>query len=396
MADRGNLPAAAQEAVQRKKALSYTGPTQEARLWGPASQIQPGAVRCHLCAHACLIPKGGVGACLVRRNEGGRLRTLSWGHADGLAIDPIEKKPFFHFRPGSSVLSFGTLGCNFRCLNCQNWQLSQGLREAGSRAAFGQQMLEPKTIAETAVKQKVDGIAYTYSEPTIFFEYAYDTIQECRKRMAKGAKNASRLPADFFHVFVSNGYFSKEMLDLVEKERLLSAIRIDLKFMDDEKYWKVCGGRLQPVLDSIKRVAALRQSADWPIHLEVINLVIPGLNDSDDDLRAVSSFIASLSPDIPLHFSRFFPQYKMEDVPPTPLERLQRARTLAQDAGVRHAYIGNTGTPGGEDTHCPKCGELLIERRAFGIVKNTFEKEKGKKRADPRCPSCGQPIAIIL
>ena len=378
-------------AAEKKVALDYRGPTKDALLWTPAKGLpQKKVVRCRLCAHYCLIPPGGVGACLVRKNEGGRLRTVNWGQADGLAIDPIEKKPFFHFKPGSQLLSFGTPGCNFRCLNCQNWQLSQAMKQYGP-GVLSKKLLEPQEIAGTASREKVDGIAYTYSEPTIFFEYAYDTIQECRKLQAKG-----KLPPDFFHVFVSNGYFSKEMLALVAKEKLLSAIRIDLKFMDDAKYWRICGGRLQNVLDSIKRVAALRQNAGWPIHLEVINLVIPGENDSDDDFRAVSSFIHSLSPSIPLHFSRFFPQYKMDHVLPTPIERLERAKSIAQDEGLHFAYIGNTGLLGAEDTHCPNCGELLIARNRFGIEKNVFENANAKMRANPACPKCGQKIDIVL
>ena len=208
--------------AEKRMALSYSGPTKDALLWEKAEKAKKGAVRCRLCAHYCIIPDGDVGLCLVRKNVGGALKTLNWGQADGLAVDPIEKKPFFHFKPGSDVLSFGTPGCNFRCLNCQNWQLSQGMRVYGA-ASMSKKQLTPKEIAGAAARQNVDGMAYTYSEPTIFFEYAHDTIKECRKLQKKKEKNplaglgAGRpgLHSSFFHVFVSNGYFSKEMLDLV-------------------------------------------------------------------------------------------------------------------------------------------------------------------------------------
>jgi pyruvate formate lyase activating enzyme len=251
-------------------------------------------------------------------------------------------------------------------------------------------------IADSAVKNKVDGVAYTYSEPTIFFEYAYDTIMECRKKMKKDKKNPASLPPDFFHVFVSNGYFTKEMLDMVVEEKLLSAIRIDLKFMDDEPYSRVCGGRLKPVQDSIRRVAALRKNREWPVHLEVINLVIPKENDSDEDFRQVAEFMASVSPDIPLHFSRFFPNFRMDNVPPTDLKRLARARELAKKAGLNYVYIGNTCIEGGEDTHCPKCSELLIARSRFGVEKNVFAGKEFKGARDPPCPKCGEKINLVL
>ncbi|VVB57326.1 Radical SAM superfamily protein [uncultured archaeon] len=402
MPENGGFSAAEIER-EKRLALGYSGESRPARLWHSLPKLpQKNVLRCDLCAHYCVIKDGDVGACLIRKNEGGKLYSLNWGKAEGLAVDPMEKKPFFHFKPGTRVLSFGAPGCNFRCLNCQNWQLSQAVKQLGPRA-LQTPLLTPEMIAASAVKHQVDGVAYTYSEPTIFFEYAYDTIQACRKKMQKEKKEKNKpgLPPDFFHVFVSNGYFTKEMLDLVVRERLLSAIRIDLKFMDDKKYWRICGGRVQNVLDSIKRVAALRQNADWPVHLEVINLVIPGENDSDDDFEAVSSFIRSISPDIPLHFSRFFPLYKMADKTPTSTERLLQARKIAQDAGLHYAYVGNTDLPGAEDTHCPKCNHLLIQRDRFGIEKNVFEgkkKTEGKKKSasPPACPACGEKINLIL
>ena len=387
----------AEEVAREKKlALMYSGHVQPAQLWRPLKNLpQKNVVKCELCAHYCIINDGDVGACLVRKNKRGKLVSLNWGKAESLAIDPIEKKPFFHFKPGSNVLSFGTPGCNFRCLNCQNWSLSQAVKQFGAQS-LQTLIVKPETIAGRAVGEKVDGIAYTYSEPTIFFEYAYDTIMECRKRQKREGQKSGQLAKDFFHVFVSNGYFSREMLDLVVRKKLLAAIRIDLKFMDDDKYLRICGGRLKPVLDSIKRVAALRNNAGWPIHLEVINLVIPGQNDSDEDLRAVSEYVAGLSPDIPLHFSRFFPNFKMENVPPTALERLIRAKEIAKKAGLNYVYIGNADVPAGEDTNCPKCGELLISRNRFGVEKNVFAAKKFAGLRGPPCPKCGEKINLVL
>ncbi len=351
---------------------------------------QKNAVRCHLCAHRCIIPDGKAGFCLVRKNESGKLCSLNWGKAVALAMDPIEKKPFFHFKPGTKVLSFGTPGCNFRCLNCQNWDLSQGVRESG-QSVFDGNDIPPAAIAEAARRQKADGIAYTYSEPTIFFEYAYDTVQECKKMQKE-----KKLAKDFFHLFVSNGYFTKEMLDIVEKEKLLSAIRIDLKFTRDDKYYEITGGRFQPVLDSIRRVAALRNNSRWPVHLEVINLVIPGENDTPDDFRAVAEHLYSLSPDIPLHFSRFFPYYQMSHKPPTPIPSLLEAKKIAQDAGLHYVYVGNTDAEGAENTVCPKCNALLIERNKFSPGKNVFAKLGGEEKKNPACPECGEKIEIVL
>lgn len=335
---------------------------------------QEGAVRCRLCSHGCIIPDGKSGKCLVRKNIGGKLTCLNWGKQTGLALDPIEKKPFFHFKPCSKVLSFGTPGCNFRCLNCQNWDLSQGVKEAGENILDRLPTTPPKKIVDEALRAGADGIAYTYSEPTIFFEYAYDIIQECRVRKA-----------NLFNVFVSNGYFSKEAFELIEKEKLLDAIRIDLKFIEDEKYWEICGGRLKPVLDSIKRVW------DAGVPLEIINLVIPGKNDDEGSILELCEFVKSVSPDIPLHFSKFYPYYKMNEVEPTSEKTLVRAKKIAREVGVKYAYIGNTYLPDVENTYCPKCNLLLVERDGFMIKKNVFDKKK-----EAICPKCGEKISMVL
>jgi pyruvate formate lyase activating enzyme len=362
------------DGTEEEIALNYAGKTTPAVLWKTfGNPALKGTIQCQLCAHYCLIKPGEVGKCLVRRNDAGKLATLNWGKTEGLAIDPIEKKPFFHFKPGTSVLSFGAPACNFRCLNCQNWQLSQYAREVGTATMWP--TTTPAQIAEQAARHNVDGVAYTYSEPTIFFEYARDTVLACRKNAAT---------RNIFHLFVSNGYFSKEMLDMVVKEKLLAAIRMDLKFIEEEPYFRITGGHLKPVQDSIKRVWDLRKQ----IHTEVINLMIPGENDSDEQITKLCEFMKSVSPDIPLHFSRFFPYYKMENVPPTDLKRLIRAREIAKEIGLKYVFIGNTNLPDMENTYCPNCNELLVERDRYVVLQNKLKK--------PFCPKCGEKINIVV
>ncbi len=332
-------------------------------------------VRCNLCSHYCDIEEGKYGTCLLRKNVGGELYTYSWGAAEGFAIDPIEKKPFFHFKPGAQALSFGTPGCNFRCKNCQNWNLSQANKEyLHSLSAKA----PPESIAEIAVKRRVDGIAYTYSEPTIFFEYARDVVRETRK-----LKNGENL----FHVFISNGFMTKETVELIDKENIIDAINIDLKFMNDDRYKKICYGKVQPVLDNIKRFNDLREK----IHLELINLVIPGENDTVEDISKLCRYVKSVSPDIPIHFNRFYPTNKMIDKPPTDLNKLLQAREIALDEGLEYVFIGNTALKDVENTYCPNCNELLIQRSGYGIQKNLI-KESGKAK----CPKCDYKINIRL
>ncbi len=339
-----------------------------------------GAVNCRLCSHYCHIEEGNTGTCKLRVNEDGTLFTMSWGNADGAAIDPIEKKPFFHYKPNTRVLSFGTPGCNFRCLNCQNSHLSQVYRNYHPHSDM-EKTLTPEQIVNYAEKYKVDGIAYTYSEPTIFFEYARDTVLECRRREAL---------CSVFHVLVSNGFFSPEMLELSLKEDLFSAVNIDLKFMSDGKYRDICGGRLQPVLDNIRRVYDAREK----MHMEIINLVIPGENDSDDDFVRLCEFMASVSPEIPLHFNRFYPKYKMANKDLTELSTLTRAKETAIKHGLKYVYIGNASLRDSENTYCPECGALLVERHYYEIGSNCFEAlEPGE---EPRCPKCGALVNFVV
>lgn len=344
------------------------------------------SIQCRLCSQFCLIKEGEKGFCLVRKNVKGKLFSLSYGKPRGISIDPIEKKPFFHFRPGSSCLSFGTPGCNFICLGCQNWELSQEPRlvaeaELNSvqpnrdRNSHGQEprlenieerkkSFSPKEIV--ALAKGTDGIAYTYSEPTIFYECARD----CAK-LAKGRGH--------YNVLVSNGFFSPELADEISKEKLFDAIRIDYKFPDNKSYLKYCGAREKPVVGNIKKIF------ESGIHLEVINLVIPGLNDSEKSLGKTARKIAVIDPEIPVHFSRFHPDYSFKGIP-TPKDTLFFARKIAVESGLKHVYLGNAPEiPGGENTFCSGCGALLIERRGFFVSKNLLNK-------GGRCPECGKKL----
>lgn len=324
-------------------------------------------VQCLACQRYCKPPVGKSGYCGVRRNVDGELNLLVHGKAIAVHTDPIEKKPLFHFMPGSDVFSFGTIGCNFRCSFCQNWDISQAtalVRERYKKPDEAElvlgkicdegQDLPPKKIVEYCVKNKIPIIAYTYNEPTIFAEYAGDTALLARK---KGIKN----------VFVSNGYESKECLDYMKG--WCDAINIDIKSFSEDFYMKVCGAaKLSGVLDTVKRAWKLG------IWTEITTLVIPGLNDSDKELGEIAEFIASVSVDIPWHATAFHPAYRMEDRESTPPETLERAWKIGKDAGLKYVYVGNIPGMEHEHTHCHKCDEELIVRWGVG-----FESEKIKE-----------------
>ncbi len=271
-------------------------------------------VQCRVCRHQCLILPGKRGICGVRENQAGKLYALNYGKAVAAQIDPIEKKPLYHFMPGTRTYSIATVGCNFRCLHCQNYDISQSKKIMGEN-------LPPKEIVNEAIKNNCPSISYTYTEPTIFLEYALDTMKLARE---KGLKN----------IWVSNGYMSKEALDLILP--YLDAINVDLKSFSAEFYQRVCGAKLQPVLDnliSIKKSAA---------HLEVTTLVIPGQNDSENELQEIAEFIAKkLGKDTPWHVSRFFPAYKMSNVPPTSTEKIYQAAEIGKQAGLKFVHPGN-------------------------------------------------------
>ncbi|WP_456475565.1 AmmeMemoRadiSam system radical SAM enzyme [Candidatus Pyrohabitans sp.] len=325
----------------------------EARFYTPAEE---GKVRCYLCNHRCLISPGKRGICGVRENKKGKLYTLVYGKAIAYNIDPIEKKPLYHFLPGTTSYSIATVGCNFRCLHCQNWEISQMPRE---RAEIAGLSLPPEEVVKQASKYNCASISYTYTEPTIFAEYAMDCAKLAKER---GIKN----------VFVTNGYITPEALR--EVAPYLDAANIDLKGFTEEFYRKVCGARLKPVLESIRLYKELG------IWIEVTTLIIPGYNDDEEQLRGIARFIKSVGESIPWHVTRFHPEYKLMGVPSTPLETLRRAREIGEEEGLMYVYIGNV-LGEGEDTRCHSCGEVLIKRYGFDILKCSIE-----------CPKCGVKI----
>ena len=315
-------------------------------------------VNCILCNQFCRIKPGKRGLCGVRENQDGQLMTLVYGNLIAANIDPIEKKPLYHFLPGSLAYSIATEGCNFRCLHCQNADISQGPKETGRiRGSF----VPPEDVVSEALSNGCQSIAYTYTEPTMFFEYAYDVAHLAKE---KGLKN----------IFVSNGYTGEEAVQ--EIIPVLDANNIDLKG-DDQFYKKVCGAKIEPVERNIETMWG---AGVW---IEVTTLIIPGHNDSDQQLHELAEFIAGLSTDIPWHISAFHPTYKMRDVPRTGIEALRKGVKLGQEAGLKYIYVGNIPNEY-EDTKCPICGEVMIERRGFGVVKNSI--------LEGKCSNCGAPI----
>jgi pyruvate formate lyase activating enzyme len=293
-------------------------------------------------------------------NEGGRLYTLVYGKAAAAGIDPVEKKPLYHFHPGSSTYSISTVGCNFRCRNCQNYEISQMPRD--HNRIFGEN-LPPEDVVEAAKRYRCDSISYTYTEPTIFYEYAYETARIASKQ---GLKN----------IFVTNGYISEEALKTVKP--YLDAANIDLKSFSDSFYRENCGARLKPVLDSI------RLHRELGIWVEVTTLIIPTMNDSEDELRSIAGFIKSVGEEIPWHVSQFYPMYRLLDLPRTPVSTLKKARRIGLDVGLRYVYVGNVPGDEGENTYCYNCGERLIRRFGYEILEN--------KIVDSKCPKCGVEI----
>jgi pyruvate formate lyase activating enzyme len=316
-------------------------------------------VKCFLCAHHCTIKDGKRGICHVRENRGGILYSLVYGKLISMNIDPIEKKPFFHFLPGSASYSIATVGCNFRCEHCQNYELSEYPREHPDIVG---QPVTPEAVVEAAEKGGCRSIAYTYTEPTIFFEFAYDCA---RRAYERGIKN----------VFVSNGYTSPEATGVIAP--YLDGNNIDLKG-DEEFYKKICGAQIDPVKETIR---LMKQLGVW---VEVTTLIIPGHNDSDKQIRDIAGFIHSVDPSIPWHLTQFSPTYKLTDVPRTPVETLRRAREIGFEAGLQYVYEGNIPGEGGESTFCPQCRTLLIER--FGFRTNENRMKEGK------CPQCSAEI----
>jgi pyruvate formate lyase activating enzyme len=320
-----------------------------------------GKVSCYLCHHHCNIAPGNRGICGVRENVAGELKTLVYGRLIARHLDPIEKKPLYHFLPGSTSYSIATVGCNFKCKHCQNADISQMPTDA--KRISGEEV-RPEEVVADALAYGAKSVSYTYTEPTIFFEYAYDVAVLARQA---GLKN----------VFVSNGYMTKEATEKIAP--YLDAINVDLKG-DDEFYRKICKARLEPVQQNIEMMWKLG------IWVEVTTLIIPGYNNSDTQLKEAAEFVAVVSVDIPWHVTAFYPTYKLTDARPTIAEDLRRGVKIGREAGLKHVYAGNI--PGQSDhTLCPQCQELLVERFAFRVLKNSI--------VDGRCPRCSTVIAGI-
>jgi pyruvate formate lyase activating enzyme len=330
---------------------------KEALLYSPSEE---GKVRCHLCNHRCLILPSRRGLCGVRENRGGTLYSLVYGRAVALNPDPVEKKPLFHFLPSTISFSIAAAGCNFRCLQCQNHEISQLPITTGGIEG---RAVSPEEIVSLALQAGALSISYTYTEPTIYFEYALETA-----RLARGA--------GLRNVFVTNGYMTEEALRMIQP--WLDAANVDLKSYEEAFYKRVCGARVKPVLDN------LRLMRDLGIWVEVTTLVIPTLNDSDRELEAIARYLSSLGPEVPWHVSAFFPTYKMIDLPRTSAASLHRARRLGMEAGLRYVYCGNVPGDDGESTFCQGCGRRLIERAGFRVIRNDL--------VGGACGQCGVPI----
>lgn len=321
-------------------------------------------VVCDLCSHRCEIVPEKYGICGVRQNRNGKLFTHVYGEVIAAHVDPIEKKPLYHYLPGSTAFSIATIGCNFHCPFCQNWQISQKSKRKGN--APSKEFFSPEDVVKAAKNQGCQSISYTYTEPTIFFEFAYDTAELAKQ---EGLGNS----------FVTNGYMTPEALETINP--YLDACNVDLKSFNDKFYEEICKAHLEPVCASIRLMKTLG------IWVEITTLIIPGQNDSDEELTQIARFIVDVDPDIPWHISRFHPDYKFTQTSATPVETLRKAYAIGKKEGLRYIYIGNV-LGESEDTRCPNCNTSLIQRIGFYITKSQI--------ADEKCSLCGHPIAGVF
>jgi pyruvate formate lyase activating enzyme len=325
--------------------------------------LEAGKVRCSLCPHSCLISEGKRGICGVREHRKGRLYSLIYGLASSIHPDPIEKKPLFHFLPGSTAISFGSVGCNLACTHCQNYSISRARPED-----FGLTKITPAAVVGYARSSGASSVSWTYNEPTIWHEFTTE---------ASKAAHEARLKTSY----VTNGYIQEGPLR--ELKGVIDAMNIDVKAFRDTFYKEVCGGRLDPVLRAVELALELG------IHVELTYLIIPGLNDSDPEISDFCKWVRdSLRVDVPIHFSAFHPDYRMNTVSRTPMSTMQKAYDLAKSAGLEHVYLGNVHAGGKDDTYCPKCGTVVVERDGFFVV-----------RADMKagnCSRCGAPLNMIV
>ena len=316
-------------------------------------------IQCELCPKGCIIKPGQSGECRIRVNLNGQLLAVTYGRPCSIHVDPVEKKPMFHFLPATGILSIATVGCNLHCKNCQNWEISQENPENIEAAE-----VKPKDLCRLAVENGCPSIAYTYTDPCAYYEYALDCSIAAREA---GLKN----------VLVTAGYLNKEPWEKLCK--YTDGANIDIKSMSDQFYRDICSATLAPVLNSCVSAKSMG------VIVEITNLVIPTLNDSDDDLRKMARWVAeNLGKETPLHFSRFYPQYQMRNLPDTPGSTLDRAREIAVAEGLFHVYIGNLSRPDAENTYCPSCKRLLVERRGFNVLRNEIRER--------RCPQCQMEI----
>ncbi|MEM2145703.1 MAG: AmmeMemoRadiSam system radical SAM enzyme [Candidatus Jordarchaeaceae archaeon] len=325
-------------------------------------KLEDGAVKCGICPNRCIIKPGKMGSCRTRKNMDGTLYSLVYSSISSMAVDPIEKKPLFHFYPGSTAFSISTVGCTFHCLNCQNWSISQAEPESGLTRD-----IPPEKIVSAAKREGSRSIAYTYNEPFVFYEFVYDTAKIAHENNIK-------------NVLVTNGYATPEAIENIAP--LIDAANVDVKSMSEKFYKEICGGRLQPVLDAVTLMK------EKNIHVEITYLIIPEKNDSVNEITKFAEWVKdNLGLDVPIHFSRFYPQYKLRDLNPTPVSTVIKARGIAQNVGLHYVYCGNI--PGqGENTYCYNCNQLIIGRWGYTIEEFSLTKEN-------TCPNCGTTINII-
>lgn len=325
-------------------------------------KLPDGSVKCEICPKYCLVREGSRGYCGNKENQAGYYYNLAYSWVCARNLDPIEKKPLFHYRPGETAMSLATAGCNFECKYCQNWQISQAKPEA-----LKNKMLLPDQVIRLTRNEGSSIVALTYSEPVVFYEYMYDIARVGRKQGIES-------------VMVSNGFINEK--PLIELCRYLRAVKIDLKSFSDRFYREYCNGRLQPVLDTL---VTLKKTGIW---FEIVVLVIPTLNDSPEELKELCTWVKeTLGPDVPLHFSRFHPQYKLTTLPPTPVKTIQTAWEIGRSAGLNYVYTGNVTPHPGESTYCPKCHKVLIKRIGYLIKENNLIKGQ--------CKYCQQAIAGV-
>ena len=325
-------------------------------------KLQNNRTRCNVCSHRCNIAEGKIGICGTRKNIGGKVHTVIYNTVSSEAVDPIEKKPLYHFLPGTLSYSLGTIGCNFRCEHCQNWTISQVTLDK----AYTME-ITPEEAVRRALSAGCRSISWTYNEPAIWHEYTYDSAVLAKK-------------AGLGTVYVTNGYITPEALRRISP--YLDAYRVDIKSFSDSFYKKVCKAKLAPVLESTELAKELG------MHVEVITLIIPGRNDSPEEIAQLSKWVHdNLGEDTPMHFTRFYPMYQMTEVIPTPAEMLEKAHDIAKKEGMRFVYTGNVPGHKYENTYCPECGALLIDRTGFTVSEYNIK--------DGKCPRCGEEIPVV-